>query len=238
MTLDLTSVSPVAGQNAMRIREILRKSYGAFPQNWLSDKFGYSPQEARGLATALEEAGYVKRDRVREERYESASPWYSLTPAGLDVADATAAKRIHRATAEEALRELIKRIHLVNADSRYLYSVGRVAVFGSYLRSQPKLGDVDVAVDLHPRIPIDNERRWVDIFRKYAWESGRNLSTFDAELDWPRQEVLLVLKSRKRSLSMHSWFSFMEMCKDPSFQFRLLLGNDEEIGSEVLRARM
>jgi hypothetical protein len=53
MTLDLTSVSPVAGENAMRIREILRKSHGAFPQNWLSDQFGYSPQKARGLASVI-----------------------------------------------------------------------------------------------------------------------------------------------------------------------------------------
>jgi hypothetical protein len=237
MTLDLTCVSPIAGENAMRIREILRKSNGAFPQNWLSDKFGYSPQKARGLATALEKAGYVKRDRNIEERHNSAFPWYSVTPAGLSVADATAAKRIHRATAEEALREFMKRIHVVNADSRYLYSVGRAAVFGSYLQSQHKLGDVDVAVDLQPRIPIDKERHWVNIFRKHAWGSGHSLSSFDDELDWPRKEVLLVLKSRKRSLSMHSWFSFIGMCKDPSFQFRLLLGDDEEIGGEVMRAR-
>jgi predicted nucleotidyltransferase len=153
------------------------------------------------------------------------------------VADATAAKRIHRATAEAALQAFMKRIHLVNSDSRYLYSVGRAAVFGSYLKSQEKLGDIDVAVDLQPRIPIDKEGRWVDIFRKHAWDSGRSLSTFDFVLDWPRQEVLLVLKSRKRSLSMHSWFSFIGMCKDPSFQFRLLHGDDEEIGSEVVRAQ-
>jgi hypothetical protein len=232
MTLDLTSVSPVAGENAMRIREILRKSNGAFPQNWLSDKFGYSPQKARGLATALEIAGYVKRDRDREERHDSTLPWYSVTPAGLMVADATAAKRIHRATAEAAICEFMKRIHVVNADSRYLYSVEKVAVFGSYLQSHQKLGDVDVAVDLQPRIPIDKERRWVDVFRKHAWDSGRSHSAFEAELDWPRREVLLVLKSRKRSLSLHSWFSFIGMCKDPSFQFRLLLGDDEDIGSK------
>jgi hypothetical protein len=221
----------------MRIREILRKSNGAFPRNWLSDKFGCSPQKARGLATALEKTGYVKHDRNIEERHGSAFPWYSVTLAGLIVADATAAKPIQRATAEEALRGFMNRIYLVNADSRYLYSVGRAAVFGSYLQPQEKLGDVDVAVDLQPRIPIDKERRWVDIFRKHAWDSGRRLSTFEAELDWPRQEVLLVLKSRKRSLSMHSWFSFIGMCKDPSFEFRLLLGDNEEIGSEVMRAR-
>ena len=237
MTLDLASVSPIAGENAVRIREILRKSNGAFPQNWLSDKFGYRPQKARGLATALEKAGYVERDRNREERHESAFPWYSVTTAGLSVAHATGARRIHRETAEKILCEFMKRIHLVNADPRYLYSARKAAVFGSYLLSQQKLGDVDVAVDLQPRMPIDKEGRWIDVFRKHAWDSGRSLSTFDAELDWPRKEVLLALKARKQSLSIQSWFTFVEMCKDPNFQFKFLLGDDEEIDCEVIRAR-
>jgi DNA-binding transcriptional ArsR family regulator len=235
MTLDLTSVSPIAGENAMRIREILRKSNGAFPQDWLSDRFGYSPQRARGLATALEKAGYVERDRNREERHDSTVPWYSVTLAGLSVAHATGAKRIHRETAEKVLWEFMDRIHFVNANPRYLYSVRSAAVFGSYLQSQEKLGDVDVAVNVQPRIPIDKEGRWVEIFRKHAWDSKHRLLTFDAELDWPRKEVLLALKARKRSLSLQSWFSFVEMCKDPSFQFRLLLGDEEEIGRERLR---
>jgi len=105
----------------------------------------------------------------------------------------------------------MERVHVVNANHRYLYEVKSAAVFGSYLESREDLGDVDIAVDLQPRISMDKEGNWIDVFREHAWLSGRSFSTFEAEVDWPRREVLFALKSRKRSISIQSWISFVEM---------------------------
>jgi hypothetical protein len=96
---------------------------------------------------------------------------------------------------------------------------------------------VDVAIDLEPRIPFDKKGNWIDIFRQHAWDSKRSFSTFDAEIDWPRQEVIVVLKSRKRSISIQTWFSFLEMCKTPTFRFKILFGDPKEIRREVASAR-
>jgi hypothetical protein len=237
MTLDLNAVPPVAGEGAMRIRDILRRSYGAFRQDWLTDRFRYDERRAREIAKAMETAGYVTRDREREERNNSPFPWYSVTDTGHGVARASAAKRIKRETAATALMELMKRVHLVNASPKYMYSVDRVAVFGSILERRERLGDVDVAVDLKSRVAFDEDHKWVELFQQHACESGRSFSTWDEEIDWPRREVLLMLKSRKRSLSIQSWFSFVEMEKTKNFRYKLLLGDAGEVRHELARAR-
>jgi predicted nucleotidyltransferase len=227
----------ISGESAKRIRDILRRANGAFRQDWLSDKFQYSPQRACELAAALETANFVERDRDREERHNSPVPWYSVTTAGWSVVRATAAQRITRTTAETALHEFMKRVHLVNANASYLYSVKKVAVFGSFLDQLETLGDVDIAVDLQPRISFDEQGKWIDTFRQHAWDSKRSFSTLEAEVDWPRQEVILVLKSRKRSISIQTWISFVEMCKAPAFRFRILLGDPKTIRREVASVR-
>jgi hypothetical protein len=41
----------------------------------------------------------------------------------------------------------------------------------------------------------------------------------DEEIFWPRREVLLMLKSRKRSISIQPWFSFVVMEKPKNFRY-------------------
>jgi DNA-binding MarR family transcriptional regulator len=155
MTLDLKTVPDVSGESAMRIRDVLRRSHGAFREDWLSDRFRYDYGRAREIARAMEAAGYVQRDEEREDRNDSPFHWYSVTDTGRDVIRASAAKRIKRATAATQLTEFMKRVHMVNASPKYLYSVRRVAVFGSFLEGQERLGDIDIAVELKSRVAIN-----------------------------------------------------------------------------------
>jgi predicted nucleotidyltransferase len=237
MTLDLSSVPAVAGEGAMRIRDILRRSHGAFREDWLTDKFRYDARRANEIAKAMEKAGYVQRDEEREHENNSLFPWYSVTDAGREIIRASAAIRIKKETAAAQLTEFMKRVHMVNASPKYLYSVKRVAVFGSFLGRRERLGDVDVAVDLKSRVPIDKNHEWLEHFRQHAWESGRCFSTWDDEVDWPRREVLLMLKSSKRCISIQSWFSFIEMEKTRSFRYQVLCGDATEIRRELARSR-
>ena len=237
MTLDLNRVRPVAGERAMRIREILRRSYGGFREDWLIDRFRYNARRAREISKAMETAGYVRRDRDREKQSNSPFQWYAVTDEGRKIMRASAAKRIKRETAATELVEFMKRVHMVNSCPNYMYSVERVAVFGSFLEKRERLGDVDVAVDLKCRVVFDEKHRWIELFQQHALESGRSFSTFEDEIDWPRQEVLLMLKSRKRSISIQSWFSFVEMEKAKNFRYKVLLGEPYEVKLELARAR-
>ena len=237
MTINLNEVPPVAGETAIRIRDVLRRSYGGFREDWLTDKFRFTKRRSHEVATAMVSAGYVRRDEERERRNNSPLPWYSVTDMGREIVRASAAKRITRETADSELMAFMNRVHIVNTSQTYMYSVARVAVFGGFLESGERLGDVDVAVDLKPRITLDREHKWVDVFRQHAWKSGRSFSTFEAEIDWPRCEVLLMLKSRKRSISIQPWFSFVEMEKGKNFRYKVLLGDANEVKRELAKAK-
>jgi hypothetical protein len=123
MTLDLSTVAPIAGESAMRIRDILRRSHGAFREDWLSRKFRYNECQAHEIAKAMESAGYVRRQWGGKQRNTGLSPSYSATDLGLELIRASAAKRIKRETATAALAEFMKRVRLVNSNHNYLYSV-------------------------------------------------------------------------------------------------------------------
>lgn len=233
VTLELNSVAPVAGESPKQIREILRRSRGRFREDWLSHEFRYDGRRAKEIAGAMELVGYLRRDTGREQRNNSPFPWYSTTNAGRDLTRASAARRITRETATTALSEFVKRVQLVNSNRNYLYSVRCVAVFGSFIQGGDRLGDVDVAVDLKSRVVFDDEHKWVELFQKRARDSGRSFSSFEDELFWPRREVLLALKSRKRSISIQSWCSFLEMEKTKNFRYKVLLGDTNEIRREL-----
>jgi predicted nucleotidyltransferase len=233
VTLDLNLIAPVASESPKQIREILLRSRGRFREDWLSDTFRYDRGRAEEIANAMELAGYVRRI----QRNNSLIPLYSATVAGRDLMRASAAKRIKRETATAALSEFVERVNAVNSNPNYLYSVRHVAVFGSFLGHEDRLGDVDVAVDLRSRVVLDPKHKWVELFQKHAWDSGRSFSSFEEEIFWPRQEVLLVLKSRKRAISIQPWHSFVEMEKAKKFRYKVLLGDANEVRRELAAAR-
>lgn len=76
----------------------------------------------------------------------------------------------------------------------------------------------------------------MEVFQHHAEKSGRSFATFEDAIDWPRRELLLFLKSRKRSVSIQSWFSFVQMEKPKGFRYRVLLGDEKEIARELKEA--
>lgn len=233
MSLNLKALQPIAGEDPKSIRDILRRCHGSLDESWLRKALGFSDEKSRQLASGLLQAGYFHEIQVNGDG-RTGGPLYEVTPKGRDLMRASAARRIRRTTAKSALAEFMDRVHLINKDCGYLYSVTRAVLFGSMLRRNKRLGDVDVAVDLKPRIPLRGN--WVELFRQHAWSSGRSFRTFDEEIDWPRREVILALKARKRSLSIHSWFAFIEMERPPDFQYKVLLGDTRQIRGELLRS--
>jgi len=231
MTLRLNSVPTIEDLPPQRVRGLLRRASTEFTLHWLSHALRSDLARARVVVVAMERAGLVERDQAREAELRSSDTYYQVTQKGRSLARASGAKRIERITAEKTLTEFMERVVRSNANQEYLYSVARVVVFGSYLENTNRLGDVDVAVDLQPRIPLKGN--WVEVFQSHAENSGRSFATFEDAIDWPRREVLLFLKSRKRSVSIQSWFSFVQMEKPKSFRYRVLLGDEQEIAREL-----
>ena len=236
MTLSLSSVPAIEDLPPERVRGLLRRASTEFTLHWLSHALRADLDTAEIVVVAMECAGLVERDRAREAELRSSDPYYRVTRIGRSFARASGAKRIGRPTAEKALTEFMARVVKSNAEQKQLYSVTRVVVFGSFLEDSNRLGDVDVAVDLQPRIPLRGN--WVEVFQKHAERSGRNFATFEDVIDWPRREVLLFLKSRKRSVSIQSWYSFVQMEKPRQFRYRVLLGDEKEIAQELENAAL
>jgi hypothetical protein len=200
MSIDLNAIPPIEGENARSLRDILRKSHGSFRCDWLLKTFGFSEQKAQQIAETLALHGYLERDDALENKDGRRIPWYKVTRQGKELMRASAARRIYRNTAQAALEEFMDRVRLINSDPRYFCSVSKVVVFGSFLRRDCRLGDVDVAADFEYRIPLKGN--WWEIFQKHARNSGRHFRSLEDEIDWPRREVILALKARKRSLSI------------------------------------
>jgi hypothetical protein len=160
---------------------------------------------------------------------------FQVATQGLAFANATAAKPIYRATGERVVREFVDRVTTVNASEEYAFRIRSSVVFGSMLSCADRLGDVDVAVDLQPRISDSAKfRQLCDRRRHSAEEQGRVFSIAMDWAMWPKKEVLLQLKARSRSLSLHG---FDQLAQMENLCYRVLVGDDALIATQIPTGR-
>jgi len=143
---------------------------------------------AEGL---VEPADYVRVVEGRE---------YRLTTKGLALAQASAARPLHRKTVQRRLHELIERMVQANRDERFYVGVQQAVVFGSYLSATERLGDLDVHYTTYRKIEDGTE--FMRVTGEAARASGRHFSTIVDELYWPEDELRKFLKNRSRVYSL------------------------------------
>jgi hypothetical protein len=85
-----------------------------------------------------------------KSRYRHVS-YYKLTAQGEKLAQASALSKMPRGRAESILAGLLRRVEAVNATPHYLIRIPTVIVYGSHVRGEAFLSDVDIAVDLEPK---------------------------------------------------------------------------------------
>ena len=93
------------------------------------------------------------------------------------------------------------RARAYNADPARLLSIGKIAVFGSYLDPVAGYpGDLDLAVSVVRR---DSDRDLhVRKVLAYARASGRRFDAFHELLYWPARELRMILKNRSPAISI------------------------------------
>jgi len=192
----------IAGHPARVIRQLLR-GFGTGPRDldFVRRRLQRPRHPTERLLASLSRLGYLTPQGEPGGRC-----YWQRTPQGAALAMATAARPLHRATAEKKLQAFLVRVATVNRRRAFLYRVTQVVVFGSYLSAADRLNDVDVAVALAPKES--------DPPRQFAWEQahtaravrrGRHFNNLVEQLGWPEREVLLFLKSRSRALSVHTF---------------------------------
>ena len=230
MTMQIKGGRLIAGLEAKTLRDFLRKFRCGFNRDVMATELKLTASQVSRIVRELVRENFI----VPDPRAGPGTRWYYPAKKGEELIRASAAAQITRKTAQRALAGLMERIQAVNANSRYLCSITKAVVFGSFLRNVERLGDVDIAVEIQYRVPRD-QNLW-KVIREYGLASGRDFPTFDAQQSWPVREVMLVLKARKRTLRIESWFSFKWMEKEPNFNYEVLLGDIAEIRRDLEEA--
>ena len=223
----ITKEEVVAGYSALRVRGFLRRFERGF--------FMVSAAESFMQIKSRRAAEFIN-DLVALKLVEPTMPFgnkpaFQVATRGHAFANATAAQPISRGTAERVLREFIDRVNAVNASKEYAFKIRSAVLFGSMLSSADRLGDVDVAIDLQRRISDSAKfRQQCNRRRHLAEEQGRAFSTAMDWATWPKKEVVLQLKARSRSLSVHGFDQLMDM---EDLRYRILVGDASLIASQI-----
>jgi hypothetical protein len=188
----------LAGQPILEIRGFFRRAGSGWDASYLRQALGLDDEEAGRVLDELVRRRYVEPDPRDPKRW-------NLTRKACRLALASAARPVRRATAQRALEQFLERVEAVNTDDCFAYRVTRVVVFGSFLTDRERLGDLDLAVELQPRHPdpdVHNLHCGQRIDEALA--KGRQFGNIVAQLYWPQHEVLLILKARSRTISLHT----------------------------------
>jgi hypothetical protein len=153
----------------------------------------------------------------------------TLTPKGETFANVSAAKPIHRKTAERVLAAFLERVNAVNATSEYLYRVSEVILFGSMLSDADCVGNVNVAVNLESKAKQETQlQKWCEARRRAAQATGRSFPTILEEAYWPMAEVYLQLKGKSHSLKLSELSHVRRL---PNLSYQILMGDPDQLAT-------
>jgi hypothetical protein len=139
----------IAGYPARKVRQLMRETLGRpITDRWVSETLGCCEQLAGAVLAELLREGWVCRvgDHLEPSLQGSA------------LAEATAAKPLTRSTAHKLISDVVWRAQVVNRQKKYAYVVQELVVFGSFLKGEARLNDVDVGVRLVPRWAGETQR--------------------------------------------------------------------------------
>lgn len=238
MTKQISGKREIGGVPILRVRDWLardstrnRNCLVACFHRWAPTRYmpeEYIARRVTALMNALLKLGYIVEE---EKQYPDESQFYKLTKSGEEFARASGAKRLKRETAAQVLEGFMSRVAEVNADPRFLVRITRAVVYGSFVRGEETVGDLDLAIDYESKL-TGEERK--EAFKKHFKASGRiGRSVLDV-WQWPELEVKLFLKNRKRTISLHSFYDFQTMPKADNFSYEVLLGDLEKIKTDLL----
>jgi DNA-binding Lrp family transcriptional regulator len=191
----------VAGFPAREIRKLLRQSDQFLSSQDATKILGLHEKKAVQVLERLEREGFIERNTSVPD--SKAVHYWKRSIKGSALCKALFSMPVSRRTAEKKLNEFMNRVHQVNADSRFLYRVRRVILFGSFLTDTPSVGDLDLAIDLDRKEPDAEKHSSMVLARaEEAARNGRRFSSFVERIYFAELEVSLFLKARSRIIQL------------------------------------
>jgi predicted nucleotidyltransferase len=202
----IDSKEQIADVEILKVRDLLRRvnNTDEWEADYVADRLKLSPKKADKLLNELNRRGYIEPIRIYRQKQ-----FYRKSLKGSALGLASAAKPVKRKTADRIFSEFMDRVRQVNSEPSFLVKVKKVLVFGSYLTDALRINDIDVAVELiwkenHPMVLNEDKAQLALKLSNIAEKKGKQFHSFIDRLDWPEHEVRLFLKSRSRTLSIHS----------------------------------
>src|SRR5262249_16987763 len=120
---------------------------------------------------------------------ETISPdWFQVSSLGVRLANVQLVPRIPRAKAEKIVADMLARARVINDTPELLYWISKITVFGSFITDTKDVGDIDISVEVKPKMGDPGMDRlgrpWKVALLERARNSGRQFSTYGQELDY------------------------------------------------------
>jgi len=230
--MQYTKGEKIAGLDGLRLRDYFKR-YGNRRVTCATIMHAFSVKKMRA-ETILADLLRLEMIDAYEDGLDGGKN-YKTTIKGNAWGMVKAIKPISRASAGRILVEFMDRVRTVNARIELAYGVESVIVFGSYVSDKGQLNDLDLSVELKGKWPDHGS---CESFRKSsmnrARERDRNFSDMLQELDWPRAEVILILKNRCRTITLCEWSSLAGM---DGIRYSVLHGDKERIANSLKLGR-
>jgi len=107
--------------------------------------------------------------------------------------------RLTRDKADSLVGELLARVRALNADAKYAFKVDSVVLFGSYLSNRDRIGDVDLAIALRPRLQNKEAQKALEEVARSRGPRSRNIVE---HMYKPQREVRRALKAKSSWLDV------------------------------------
>lgn len=199
--MNIDSRTTIAGLPAMNARKLVSSipfETNGFSIRCFANRFKISQEIAKTRIEAFESEGYF--EKVRDDGKKTR---WQLTMKAATLAQASAAKKVKRATADKHYQAFLQRVHEINFNDSYLYQVTKVALFGSYLTEAGLVSDIDLFVWIARKPKFDTD--FTHIRKKRTKEmlaEGRRFKDYIDELSWPELDVRKYLKNGSRVISI------------------------------------
>lgn len=193
------------GQPTLQIRKVLRLS---MDDNYFTTKKDLFEAVSKLLDQSLEKTKeilkqLVEADYLRLKNNNKNHSWQIIeTEKGRRLGVTNANPPISREKAELLLKELLERAVEIN-NAEFAFKIVHIKVFGSFLSDQVLLGDLDIAFKLRKIEPLDKFQTISDERIKLAGKNGKQFANSLQQAFWSRTEVIQMLKTKKKGLSLH-----------------------------------
>ena len=184
---------------ARQIRMLLRQSVEFLSVDDVTKVLGLRGRSALRLLENLEQEGFIEKNTFAPDAKRN----WKHTIKGGALSNALFSAPVSRRSAERRLSEFMDRVREVNESGRFLFRVGKVVLFGSFLSESSTIGDLDVAIDLVPKEP--DAKKHSELLLAHANAAalcGKRFQNFVQRLDFAAQEVRSYLKARSRIIQL------------------------------------